>query len=141
MKDVVGKMLRVKAPKAAGAQLRRPQMEGLTEFSTTLHGGLIVGVHADVAEHGLEGPYWLARLSGPAFVIPEDMVRAGHQYRQGWLVAPGQWYASPYATTQCHTTPHRAPRIITPRLAKPHHATLPLSLWCISRRQVCSSAA
>ena len=64
-----------------------------TEFADALSDGWLVAVDADKTEHHLEGVYWLARLSGPAFVIPEDMVHSGQKYREGWVVAPGQWYA------------------------------------------------
>jgi len=62
------------------------------EAEAALDAGWLVAVDADKAEHDLEGVYWLARLSGPAFVVPEDMVHSGQQYCEGWLVAPGQWY-------------------------------------------------
>ena len=62
-------------------------------FAEWLGDGSLVAVDADKTEHHLEGVYWLARISGNAFVIPEDMVHSGQQYREGWLVAPGQWYA------------------------------------------------
>lgn len=93
MKHAVGKMVRVTAP-IGGARLRRPQMERLLEWSTTLAAKMLVGVNADTsdAEGNDEGGYWLALLTGPAFVIPEDLVRGGQQYRQGWLVAPARWY-------------------------------------------------
>ena len=54
---------------------------------------MLVAVLACEEEQGLEGVYWLALLTGTPFEIPEDMVRNGQQYRAGWLVVPGQWYA------------------------------------------------
>ena len=46
----------------------------------------------DDSELEEEGSYWLALLTGAAFVVEADMWHGGQQYREGWLVAPGQWY-------------------------------------------------
>ena len=90
----MGRMVR--QPKGAlrmkGAALSHSMMLSLEAFADALDAGWLVAVDADKAEHDLEGVYWLARLSGPAFVVPEDMVHSGQQYCEGWLVAPGQWY-------------------------------------------------
>jgi hypothetical protein len=118
MKAVVGKMHRVTTPLPRGAPLRRPQLQSLQDWSDTLvakmvgserlyccpsvhssHGCLsllasqIVAVLADADERHIEGAYWLAVLTGPAFVIPEDCMHSGQPYREGWLVAPGKWYS------------------------------------------------
>ena len=94
MKHVVGKMVRKTAPLPAGARLRRPQMENLREWAACLRANMLVGVNADTSDAAGndEGGYWLALVTGPAFVIPEDLVRQGLQYRAGWLVAPARWY-------------------------------------------------
>ena len=49
-------------------------------------------VNVDDSEVELEGSYWLALLSGPAFTLDEDFMHSGQQYRKGWIVAPGRWY-------------------------------------------------
>ena len=92
MPEEVGRMLRQPrgAPRPKGVALSHSQMLSRAEFAEWLGDGSLIAVDADKTEHHLEGVYWLARLSGPAFVIPEDMVHSGQQYREGWLVAPGQ---------------------------------------------------
>lgn len=92
MQSVVGKMSRVKAPLPRGAQTRQPKLLALREFADSLECNQVVAVNADSDERHLEGSYWLAQLTGPAFVIPEDCVHSGQQYYEGWIVAPGHWY-------------------------------------------------
>ena len=53
----------------------------------------LLAVDVDPTQHSVEGIYWLARATGPAFLIPEDTVHSGQQYRAGWLVVPARWYA------------------------------------------------
>ena len=47
----------------------------------------------DDDEVELEGSFWLALLTGAAFALEEDLMHSGLQYRAGWIVAPGRWYA------------------------------------------------
>lgn len=90
--QLVGKAVRAKAPLAKGAPVRVPQMLSLTKYAEWLGAKRLVAVNVDESESELEGPYWLALLSGDAFTVEEDMMYAGQQYRAGWIVAPGRWY-------------------------------------------------
>ena len=90
--QLVGKAVRAKAPLAKGGPMRVPQMLSLTQYAEWLEAKRLVAVNVDESELELEGPYWLALLSGDAFTIEEDMMYAGQQYRAGWVVAPGRWY-------------------------------------------------
>ena len=64
----------------------------LEAFADSLDATQLVAVCVDDSEVELEGPYWLALLSGAAFVLEEDILHSGQQYRKGWIVAPGRWY-------------------------------------------------
>jgi len=93
MQSEVGKMVRQPlGAKAKGGVLSRSQMLRLEDFADALDKGWLTAVDVDASEQKLEGVYWLARLTGPAFTVPEDLVHGGQEYRDGWLVAPGQWY-------------------------------------------------
>ena len=89
---VVGKAVRAQAPLAKGVPVRGPQMVSLEAFAELLDINWLVAVCVDDSEVDVEGPYWLARLSGAAFVLDEDTLFSGQQYRKGWIVAPGRWY-------------------------------------------------
>lgn len=90
---LMGRAVRAKAPLAKGTPAHMPQLVSLQAFADSLDAKMLVAVTVDESEVELEGPYWLALLSGAAFVVDEDMLYCGQQYRKGWLVAPGQWYA------------------------------------------------
>jgi hypothetical protein len=90
--QVVGKAVRAQAPLKIGVPVRGPQMVSLEAFADSLDTKMLVAICADESEVDVEGPYWLALLRGAAFVLDEDTLHAGQQYRKGWIVAPGQWY-------------------------------------------------
>ena len=90
---LVTKAVRAQAPLAKGVALRTPQLVSLTLFADWLDSGMIVAVKVDESEQALEGPYWLALIKGSAFVLDEDTVHSGHQYRKDWIVVRAQWYA------------------------------------------------
>ena len=69
-----------------------PQLLSLENFSDWLEAKRLVAVNVDESEVEEEGPYWLALLTGAAFVVEEDTWHSGQLYRAGWIVAPGQWY-------------------------------------------------
>ena len=39
-----------------------------------------------------DNPYWLALVTGPAFVVPDDIMYAAEKFEAGWMVVPVQWY-------------------------------------------------
>ena len=80
------------APRARTAALTRSQTVSLQEFLDALEKGWLVAVNVETGELQLEGIYWLALVSRPAFILPEDCVHSGQEYREGWLVVPAQWY-------------------------------------------------
>ena len=86
---VVGQMLRRSAPLPRGAPLRRPQLIGLEEWSDSLAARWLVAVLAAEDEQD-KGVDWLAFLTGPAFVVPDDLVYNGQQYRAVTALA-GLW--------------------------------------------------
>lgn len=94
MEREIGKMLR--QPKGAPAKfgaLSRSQMLRLQEFGDQIDKDWLLAVDVDPTQHSLEGIYWLALATGPAFLIPEDTTHSAQEYREGWLVVPARWYA------------------------------------------------
>ena len=92
LRDVFGNMVRVQVPLAKGTPLRTPQILSLEKFADYCDANVIVATNVDESEVELEGSYWLALLSGPAFALEEDTMHSGQLYRKGWLVAMGRWY-------------------------------------------------
>jgi len=92
LQSLVGRVFRAQAPLAKGVQVRGPQLVSLEAFADSLDAKLLVAICVDESEVEVEGPYWLALLSGAAFVLDEDTWHSGQQYRKGWIVAPGRWY-------------------------------------------------
>eukprot|EP00966_Prymnesium_polylepis_P127770 2954115-Prymnesium_polylepis.1 len=84
--------IRVQVPLAKGAPLRTPQILSLEKFAEYCDKDVIVATNVDDSEVELEGSYWLALLSGPAFALDEDTLHSGQLYRKGWIVALGRWY-------------------------------------------------
>lgn len=84
--------IRAQAPMAKGSAMRIPQMLSLEKFAHYLDANVLVAMNVDENEVEIEGTYWLALLSGPAFALEEDTLHSGQQYREGWIVAPGRWY-------------------------------------------------
>ena len=82
----------MKAPLAKGVPVRAPQLLSLEKYADWLEAKRLVAINVDESQVELEGPYWLALLTGAAFVVDEDMMHTGQQYRAGWIVAPGRWY-------------------------------------------------
>jgi hypothetical protein len=62
------------------------------EWADLLEAGMLVAFKAAEDQRQLEGDYWLAKLLGPAFVVPADMLHAGTEYEEGWLICEAQWY-------------------------------------------------
>ena len=125
--QLVGKAVRAKAPLAKGGPMRVPQMLSLTQYAEWLEAKRLVAVNVDESELELEGPYWLALLSGDAFTIEEDMMYAGQQYRAGWVVAPARWYklrqnserGYELLLVEARARPQRLARLATPARAFP----------------------
>ena len=125
--QLVGKAVRAKAPLAKGGPMRVPQLLSLTQYAEWLEAKRLVAVNVDESELELEGPYWLALLSGDAFTIEEDMMYAGQQYRAGWVVAPGRWYklrqnserGYELLLVEARARPQRLARLATPARAFP----------------------
>ena len=93
MESEIGKMLR--QPKGSPAKhgaLSRSQALRLQDFGDQIDKDWLLAVDVDPTQHIVEGIYWLARATGPAFLIAEDTVHSGQQYRAGWLVVPARWY-------------------------------------------------
>ena len=90
--QLVGKAVRAKAPLRKGAPVRVPQLLSLEKYADSLDATQLVAINVDDSELEEEGSYWLALLTGAAFVVEEDMMHSGQQYREGWLVVPGKWY-------------------------------------------------
>ena len=67
-------------------------MLSLEAYADWLEAKRLVAVSVDESELELEGPYWLALLTGAAFVVEHDMMYAGQEYRAGWTVVSAQWY-------------------------------------------------
>lgn len=82
----VGKMQRVAAPLAKGVATRAPQLLALQEWADSLKAGQIVALQVATDQRHLESDYWLAKLLGPAFPAAADMVHAGTEFREGWLI-------------------------------------------------------
>lgn len=70
----------------------RPQLLGLQEWADSLAKGQLVAVRVDRAELHLEGKFFLALVTGPAFPAPADMALATDVYEEGWLIVPIKWY-------------------------------------------------
>ena len=64
----------------------------LQEWADNLKANLLVAFKAAADQRHLEGDYWLAKVLGPAFPAPADMVHAGTEYKEGWLICEAQWY-------------------------------------------------
>lgn len=94
MVEQVGAMKMHKCPLISSSQLRKPQSRSLEEFADELCEGMVVAVRVARDERGLElgRPYWLARVLGPAFAAPTEMLHAGIEIEEGWLVVEMQWY-------------------------------------------------
>lgn len=90
--QLMGTAMRAKAPLAKGVPARTPQLLSLEAYADWLEAKRLVAVSVDESELELEGPYWLALLTGAAFVVEHDMMYAGQEYRAGWTVVPAQWY-------------------------------------------------
>ena len=90
--QLMGTAMRAKAPLAKGAPSRTPQLLSLEAYADWLEAKRLVAVSVDESELELEGPYWLALLTGAAFVVEHDMMYAGQEYRAGWTVVSAQWY-------------------------------------------------
>ena len=68
----MGMMHRVAVPWVSGPPLR--QLEELAVWGEMLKSDMIVAFTAHPRDVHMEGNYWLAKLSGPAFPVPESQV-------------------------------------------------------------------
>mmetsp|Transcript_21037 Transcript_21037/g.62457 ORF Transcript_21037/g.62457 Transcript_21037/m.62457 type:complete len:156 (+) Transcript_21037:137-604(+) len=78
---------------AGGACVRRSEL---------LKANMIVAFTAHPRDVHMEGNYWLALLSGPAFPVPESQVRATDQFEAGWLVVKAQWFELLTTSPRCY---------------------------------------
>ena len=72
LKGEMGMMHRVAVPWVSGPPLR--QLEELAVWGEMLKSDMIVAFTAHPRDVHMEGNYWLAKLSGPAFPVPESQV-------------------------------------------------------------------
>ena len=87
----------------------------LQEWANNLKPNLLVAFKAAADQQNLEGDYWLAKILGPAFPAPADMVHAGTEYREGWLICEAQWYKLERARLQmCYLSEHLRPTDLCP---------------------------
>ena len=70
LKSEMGIMHRFAVPWVSGAPLR--QLEELAVWSEQLKADMIVAFTAHSRDVDMEGNYWLAKLTGPAFPVPES---------------------------------------------------------------------
>ena len=70
----MGTMHRVAVPWVSGPPLR--QLEELAAWGEMLKTGMIVLSTADGDDVDMEGTYWLALISGPAYPVPEEQACA-----------------------------------------------------------------
>ena len=66
----MGSMHPVEVPWVSGPPLH--QLEELAAWAELLKEGMIVAFTAHSDDVWMEGNYWLARLNGPAYPVPED---------------------------------------------------------------------
>ena len=64
----------------------------LAAWSEMLKAGMIVAFTAEGVDTHMEGSYWLVRLNGPAYAVPESQVHASDRFEAGWLVVKAQWF-------------------------------------------------
>jgi hypothetical protein len=88
MKEILGTIKRVTVPRCSKAGLT--QMKDLQVFGASLKEKEIVAMPN--LEHNLEGPYWLAKVMGPAKIATRAMVHAAESFEVGWLVVQVTWY-------------------------------------------------
>ena len=103
LKSEMGSMHRVAVPWLSGAPLR--QLEELEAWGEMLKGGMIVAFTADSKDkqkYPLEGNYYLARVKGPAYPVPESQVHASDQFEEGWLVVKAQWFEIVTTSPRCY---------------------------------------
>ena len=85
-------MRQVMAPLAVGVQERLPQMQSLETWGDQLKDGMICAMRADKDDLWMEGPYWLVLILGPAFPAPSNLIHAGSEFEEGWLIVKCQYY-------------------------------------------------
>ena len=91
VREIGGRMRQVTAPLAAGVQERQPQLLSLAAFGEKLSAGIVCAVRVVKDDHWMEGPYWLIRLCGQAFAAPSNLIHAGTEFEEGWLIVQAQY--------------------------------------------------
>jgi hypothetical protein len=79
---LVGRSVRVQAPLTKGTAMRVSQTLSLERFADYVDAKILVAVNVHESELDEEGSYWLALLSGPSFVLDEDTMHRGQEYRK-----------------------------------------------------------
>ena len=90
--EMGGHMRRVRVPLAAGVQERQPQMQSLEAWGELLEKDMLCAMHVTKDDLWMEGPYWLVLILGPAFPAPSNLIYAGCEFEEGWLIVPCQYY-------------------------------------------------
>ena len=54
--------------------------------------GMVCAVRVVKDDQWMEGPYWLIRLCGQAFAAPSNLIHAGIEFEEGWLIVQAQYY-------------------------------------------------
>ena len=77
----------------------------MAAWGEMLKGGMIVALTADATETHLEGVYWLALITGAAFVVPEGdaVLHGSDRFQAGWLVVKAQWYQLETVSPRCYS--------------------------------------
>ncbi|KAL3916856.1 MAG: hypothetical protein SGPRY_006642, partial [Prymnesium sp.] len=92
MVPLVEKKMRQTTPLALGVATQVPQLIALEDWEEELKPGMLVAVNVAADQRGQEGAYWLAKLCSGVFQLPDNVLCCGQEFREGWLVAEGQWY-------------------------------------------------
>ena len=101
LKPEMGTMHNVIVPWLSGPPLR--QLEELAAWSELLKVGMLVALAVDSSETHIEGSYWLALVTGPAFVVPDEQVlHASDRFEAGWLVVKAKWFELVTVSPRCY---------------------------------------
>ena len=100
LRPEMGSMHRASVPWLAGPPLR--QLEELSAWGEMLKAGMLVGYTAAKDEVHIEGIYWLALISGPAYAVREDEVHASDFFEAGWLVVKARWFELVTTSPRCY---------------------------------------
>ena len=92
MKEVIGRVKKVKTPREASGASALRQIECLQAWAATLKKDQVVAVRADRAEVHLEGVYWLVQLLCKPYTLKKETVHTTDTFDKGTLVVKIHYY-------------------------------------------------